>query len=348
MKDAPIPGHETLSNLLHNLRGGKYVIPDFQRDFDWKPWDINELVKSVFRDYYIGNLLLWKGTGETFEALSCEPIYGFTGREDRSHIVLDGQQRLTALYYVFIAPDVPPPNRRNRYLYFLHVDRFMEGDFESAFDYIWTSHGTSLLRDTAEPYKTHMFPLSVVGTPGFALPNWLQGYEAYWANSAGNGLVVDPDTANQYTGLAREFGVFMEQLTQQYHIAHIELDRDISLDKVCDIFTQINSRGVRLDIFDLMNALLRPKGLRLRQELWGKAEPRLAFVESERINICPSSHVHTASKLLLAQVPVLLDSWSATAGARCEWCTSQGCIDRRHRFLCPALGGGCRCIGRSH
>ena len=41
------------------------------------------------------------------------------------------------------------------------------------------------------------------------------------------------------------------------------LDQELEVDKVCDIFTQINSRGIRLDVFDLVNALLRPKGLQL-------------------------------------------------------------------------------------
>ena len=37
------------------------MIPDFQRGFEWEPWDIKELMSSIFRDYYIGSLLLWKG-----------------------------------------------------------------------------------------------------------------------------------------------------------------------------------------------------------------------------------------------------------------------------------------------
>ena len=41
--------------------------------------------------------LLWKGKAENFSALACEPLYGFQGKKDPSHIVLDGQQRLTAL-----------------------------------------------------------------------------------------------------------------------------------------------------------------------------------------------------------------------------------------------------------
>ena len=54
----------------------------------------------------------------------------------------------------------------------------------------------------------------------------------------------------------------MKDITEQYQTSYIELDRDLELDKVCDISTQINSRGVRLDIFDLLNALLRRKEIR--------------------------------------------------------------------------------------
>ena len=61
MKDSQKPDHVSLGNMVSHLREGWYVIPDFQRDFEWEPWDINELMRSIFRDYYIGSLLLWKG-----------------------------------------------------------------------------------------------------------------------------------------------------------------------------------------------------------------------------------------------------------------------------------------------
>lgn len=123
MIDAQKPDHVSLITLVDRLREGRYVIPDFQREFEWKPWDIRELVRSIFLDYYIGSLLLWKGKSESFDALACESIYGYTTEGDPSHIVLDGQQRLTALHYVFLAPDLPLPNRSNRYLYYIRVDR---------------------------------------------------------------------------------------------------------------------------------------------------------------------------------------------------------------------------------
>src|SRR5439155_2827342 len=180
MKDAQKPDHVSLTTLIGRLREGRYVIPDFQREFEWKPWDIRELMRSIFQDYYIGSLLLWKGKRESFKALACEPIYGFSGDADTTHIVLDGQQRLTAMYYTFMAPDVPAPSRQNRFLYFIRVNRFMEEAYDEAFEYDWTRRGVNLLADQTAQFETHMFPLAVVGKGGWELPNWVQGYERFW------------------------------------------------------------------------------------------------------------------------------------------------------------------------
>jgi hypothetical protein len=288
VKDAQKPDHISLTTLMNRLREGRYVIPDFQREFEWKPWDIRELMRSIFLDYYIGSLLLWKGKEESFAALACEPLYGFGGDGEPTHIVLDGQQRLTAMYYAFMAPDKPAPSRHNRFLYFIRVDRFMSGGDEEAFEYDWTQRGLNLLADQQAQFDSHMFPLSVVGKGGWELPNWLQGYERFWSErheaavADGDGLTIA--TASRNVKNARGFGEHVKDITHQYQIAFIELDRDLAIEKVCDIFTQINSRGIRLDIFDLMNALLKPRGLQLKH-LWREAAPQLDFVDTERMNV---------------------------------------------------------------
>ena len=285
MKDSQKPDHVSLANMVGRLREGRYVIPDFQRDFEWEPWDIKELMSSIFRDYYIGSLLLWKGKDENFEALSCEAIYGFEGGDGRTDIVLDGQQRLTAMYYAFMAPNKPAPNRRNRFLYFIKVDRFMDEAYDDAFIYDWTRRGLNLLSDRTRQFKEHMFPLSVVGAGGWELPNLVQGYEKHWREAAETLEGTEAESAAFQAENAKKFGKHLKDITEQYQISYIELDRDLELDKVCDIFTKINSRGVRLDIFDLLNALLRPKEIRLRQDLWRDASPRLEFAEAGRMNV---------------------------------------------------------------
>lgn len=288
MRDAQKPDHISLNTLIGRLREGRYVIPDFQREFEWRPADIKELMRSIFLDYYIGSLLLWKGKKENFEALSCEPLYGHSGPGSPEHIVLDGQQRLTAMYYAFLAPDVPAPHRSNRALYFLKVDKFMQELYDDAFEYDWlTRRFSKILKDKDTQFADHVFPLSVIGAGGWELANWVQSYQQFWearkvsAEQAGDTEGVK--AAAQHSANAKAFGELLKGITEQYQISYIELDRELSVDKICDIFTQINSRGIRLDVFDLINALLKPKGLQLKQ-MWRKAAQQFEF-EIEKMNV---------------------------------------------------------------
>lgn len=271
MKNAQKPDHISLTTLISRLREGRYVIPDFQRDFEWKPWDVRDLIRSIFLDYYIGSLLLWKGKPENFSALSCEHIYGFEGERYANHkdqgkpehIVLDGQQRLTALHYAMFAPEVPLPNRANQAVYYVQIDEFMAERYDQAFNYDWVSR--KFAKILAEPnlqYQNHIFPIRVFGEDGWALPNWVQGYVAYWEgeaeDAAQQGDAISEERALLSAKHAKQFGELLRGLTAEYQLSYIELNEDIGLDKVCDIFTQINSRGVQLDVFDLINALSKP------------------------------------------------------------------------------------------
>ena len=49
MKDSQKPDHVSLANMVGRLRERRHVIPDFQRAFEWQPWDIKELMSSIFR-----------------------------------------------------------------------------------------------------------------------------------------------------------------------------------------------------------------------------------------------------------------------------------------------------------
>lgn len=288
MRDAQKPDHISLNSLVEKLKEGRFVIPDFQRDFEWRPWDIRDLMRSIFLDYYIGGLLLWKGEKKSFEAMSCEPIYGYQGNGKPEYIVLDGQQRLTAMYYVFMAPDLPLPNRSSRAFYFIRVDQFMAEAYDEAFYYDWLSNRwQKTLADPQNQYEEHIFPLSIIGAGGWELSNWAQGYERYWREKAATakqtGALAEAEKAELYAQDASKFGQHLRGITQDYQIAYVELDKELPIDKVCDIFTQINSRGIRLDVFDLINALLKPKGLQLKH-MWREDEHRLASVETERMD----------------------------------------------------------------
>ena len=289
MKDAQKPDHISLNTLINRVREGRFVIPDFQRDFEWEPWDIKELMRSIFLDYYIGSLLLWKGKTENFDALSCQDVYGFSGTGKPEYIVLDGQQRLTAIHYAFLAPDFPLPNRANFAFYYIQLDAFADEEYDKAFHYEWrTRWWDRVFQEPELQFVHHIFPLSLVGSGGFRLLRWIEDYRSFWLSRA-SGFEASGDsesaaTARRHADSAMPFGEAVNSIGEQYQISYVELDQELELEKVCDIFTKLNSIGVRLDVFDLMNALLRPKGLPLKQR-WRDASKRLSFVEGDRMNV---------------------------------------------------------------
>ena len=231
------------------------MIPDFQREFEWMPGDVNDLIRSIFEDYYVGTLLLWRATKDNLKFLHCEPIYGYTGEQKAEHIVLDGQQRLSALYYAIFAPEKNFPRRKLRYLFFVNLEKLLEEDYEEAFQYFYGKEASGLLSDKDRQIGQHLFPLRVFGEAGHSWLKWLQEYEQYWIAKG----------ARDIAEKMRKLEDLFSELLNSYYICYIELDREILVDKVCDIFTRINNTGVDLDTFDLLNALLRPRDINLKQ-----------------------------------------------------------------------------------
>ena len=54
---------ELLKILLQQAGDNRLVLPDFQRDFVWKPSDVTKLIASLLNGYPIGGLLLMENPG---------------------------------------------------------------------------------------------------------------------------------------------------------------------------------------------------------------------------------------------------------------------------------------------
>lgn len=254
-----------LAELINELKNGVYAIPSFQREFEWGANDVNALIRSIFEDYYVGTLLLWSATKTNLSFLRCESIYGFEGDARYKHIVLDGQQRLSALYYAFFAPDVNFPRRKSRYLFFIDLEKLLEGNNEDAFIYDYGRSAMALLADETRQFSKKLFPLKVMSGGEIAFYKWIENYQKYWQEK-------DPEKAIQEKNALNDI---FHELINQYYISYIELDREIEVSKVCDIFTRINNTGVSLDIFDLLNALLTPKDINLK-DLWRQSSEKFS------------------------------------------------------------------------
>ena len=91
---------DTLGNLVVSVERGEYRIPQFQREFVWKPSKIIELFDSIYREFPIGSFFLWKAGREHNKLfrhiidLGIPPV----GEHDNVTFILDGQQRITSLY----------------------------------------------------------------------------------------------------------------------------------------------------------------------------------------------------------------------------------------------------------
>ena len=73
----------TVMEAVERSVAGQWDVPEFQREFIWKPSQVCDLADSLWRNYPIGALLLWQvGT----EAGVQRPLW-----------IADGQQRLTTL-----------------------------------------------------------------------------------------------------------------------------------------------------------------------------------------------------------------------------------------------------------
>ena len=85
------------------------------------------------------------------------------------------------MYYAFVAPDVPLPNRANRAHYFVHVDKFMAEEHDDAFNYGWLNKSwLKILENRTAQFEGHIFPLAIIGAGGWDLYEWVKNYEKYW------------------------------------------------------------------------------------------------------------------------------------------------------------------------
>ncbi len=287
MKNVETPDKISLTNLITELKKGNYVIPDFQREFEWEPWDVRDLIKSIFMDYYIGTLLLWKASKENVKALSCTPLYAFEETGKPQHIVLDGQQRLSAIHYAFFNHTKNYPGRKSKFYFFVNIHQLLHENYDDAFTYLAETKPVRLLLDDVKlQYEKHIFPLNLMENGAWKITTWINGYNEYWSSRSTLTELEDQEKEkiSTYLGHGDSFSTILEELFNQYFISYIELDREISVAKVCDIFTNINSKGIALNIFDLLNAMLRPYEIFLK-EMWNKESNSLNITESNKMKI---------------------------------------------------------------
>lgn len=101
-----------IGDLLSDVKNGKIGLPDLQRPFVWKDSKARDLLDSMMKGYPIGYIMLWQSP-EGYETTN------HIGTNDKIYIrpdylVIDGQQRLTALLAALFGIKVKDKNYEER------------------------------------------------------------------------------------------------------------------------------------------------------------------------------------------------------------------------------------------
>lgn len=99
-------------DLLTDVKNGRIGLPDLQRPFVWKDAKIRDLLDSMLKGYPIGYIMLWTSPADYVNA-------AHIGKNDKIYtqpddLVIDGQQRLTALLAAMFGIPIRDKDYRER------------------------------------------------------------------------------------------------------------------------------------------------------------------------------------------------------------------------------------------
>ena len=270
---------EPLAQLLAWAESGHLQLPDFQRSWVWDDHHIRSLLASISLSYPIGALMtLAAGNpGVSFKSRLLEGVPE-NGSPSPSVLLLDGQQRLTALfqalksrvpvntrdrwgksirrhYYAVIDACVDPSrDREEEGLISVPEDRVLRSDFGRQID--------RDLRTAEQETEVGWFPLDIVLDDERTM-DWQMEY-----------IRPDrPDSAERYRKW-KKFQAAIVRPFSQYLVPTIELAKETPKEAVCQVFEKVNTGGVTLTVFELLTATYAADNFDLRRD-WEERFGRL-------------------------------------------------------------------------
>lgn len=253
-----------LGGLMSDIAMGKIGLPDIQRPFVWKNAKVRDLFDSMYRGYPVGYLLLWEnGLEESSKSIGTE-----SKQLPPSLVIVDGQQRLTSLYATIRNVEVLRKNldkTRIRIAFNPLEERFEVAD--AAID-----RDKSFLPDISVLWKEDSDLFAVV--------------ESYIEALASSKEVKPDDRKKIQNTIVKLQGLM------SYPFTALQLDADISVENVSEVFVRINSKGKSLNQADFILTLMSvfwDEGRRdleafcrdARQPTKGDASPFNYFIDPE-------------------------------------------------------------------
>lgn len=271
-------GKESLSGILKEIDNGKIQLPEFQRDWIWDDAHVSSLLASVTLSYPIGAVMLLQAGNEEI-IFKTRLIQGVDQSKNRQPelLILDGQQRLTALFQALFSPyPVETKDIRGKDIkrhYHVVIDEVIS-DTEDREEVIISLPEDRKRRnfrgEIIEDYSTldlqcqaGILPLDIVFNQ-VKLTGWMIRY-----------LQIIPE---EMQSRLNKWNILAERILNpinQYQVPIIQLKKGIPREAICQIFEKVNTGGVPLTVFELLTATFAAEGYNLRKD-WTMRKKELA------------------------------------------------------------------------
>jgi len=251
-----------LLELVRKAYYGEVMLPDFQRNFVWARSDIEELICSLLERMFIGTFLIQRVNPRDvpFKVIPIEGADKINGNfsPNPEIIVLDGQQRLTSLFYALYSPDIPLKNTTNPYAFFVDLQELGVDNIEDAvfsWSKQWREYKTLLdgngKYNLSKLKDEKILPLTFLADDDRFSDIWHEHFKVLFSKEIAKKIKGYLDNIRHY-----EIHVLSIPITEK--------PEDIAM-----LFERINRTGIKLSIFDLLTARLY-KFVNLRTE-WERA-----------------------------------------------------------------------------
>jgi uncharacterized protein with ParB-like and HNH nuclease domain len=204
----------SIKNILSLVEQDRIAIPEIQRPFVWKKSKIRDLIDSLYRGYPVGYIITWE---------SDSAILKGGGKSYGKAILIDGQQRITALCAALAGKDIVNKKyqRENVAISFNPIEEKFETKTRA------TERGSEWVSD-----------IRTIIASDFSDRKFIREYEKKNPHLTDDDLDVIASRILKIKGLLN------------IQIGRIELQNNVDIETVNEIFNRINSSGVPLSSAD--------------------------------------------------------------------------------------------------
>jgi hypothetical protein len=229
-----------IRTLIDRIQTQDIVLPEFQREYVWRLDQVKELMVSLYKEYPIGSILIW-------ETQTPPDLKGFntTTQKQRGtyQVILDGQQRLTALY--LLLKDNPPP---------FYKETEIENDPRQLY--------FNLLTGEFRYYQVSVMSLD---------KSWISVKDVFLGkiNAAGIALETAADSNEEITRLVSIFSDNYQRLLiiAERDFPDLSVPSTADVDDAIDVFDRVNSQGTKLTEAELALAHISGRWTTARREM---------------------------------------------------------------------------------